>query len=279
MARIVNSDNTTTEHSCGLDNPEVGGDLIAHEFGHYLNLADSNCTYAIMGSGKLIQSGGQLIRNGQQSVLGSECSMADQLSFTPSEQEERECVSDPEPCTGTSPILIDLDRNSFHLAAGPVMFDIDADGELESLAWTAPEQKDAFLCFDRNGNGMIDDGSELFGDSTLMAAGHRAAHGYLALAEFDESFGGNFDGRITSADMLYEDLCLWLDRNHNGISEPEELQGLAEAGVVSIGLDFRVLRRQDAMGNLFPYVGSAWIVVDGKAKKTSTTDVTFIAYE
>ena len=268
-----------TTYSCGLDDPEVAGDLIAHEMGHYLGLANSSCSLSIMGGGTFTTVNGQLQVDSDRSILASECSLADALSFTPFEEEEMACVDDPEPCTGTSPILIDLDRNRFHLAWGPVFFDIDADGELESISWTRPDQQDAFLCLDRNGNGMIDNGSELFGDSTPMAAGHTASNGYIALAELDEGLGGNFDRQITADDALFGDLCLWLDSNQNGYSEPDELQSLEDAGIVAIGLEFREWRGKDRIGNRFPFIGVAWKLENGRLKRVLTADVFFVVNE
>ncbi len=160
-----------------------------------------------------------------------------------------------------------------------MFFDIDADGELEPISWTRSDQEDAFLCYDRNGNGTIDDGSELFGDSTPMAAGHAAANGYIALSEFDEGYGGNFDGQVTVDDARFGDLCLWLDRNHNGYSESDELQSLDDAGIVAIGLEFREWRGKDQFGNRFPFIGLAWKLKDGRLKRVFTTDVFFVIAE
>jgi len=276
MGRAANGQ----EYTCGLDDPERVSDLIAHEVGHYLNLANSPCETAIMGTASFSVSPAGTTWDNSRRVLTSECSLADMMSFTPYEEEERDCQSDPEPCTGTSPILIDLDRNSFHLASGPVFFDIDNDGEEEAISWTEAGQKDAFLCLDRNGNGIIDDGSELFGDATRMDAGNLAAHGYLALAEFDEGLGGNFDGKLTPEDLLFEDLCVWLDDNQNGFSEPDELQTLSEAGVLLLDLHFRVHQRRDQIGNEFRYVSTAFILdFNGQVKKTNTADVFFVGYD
>ena len=78
-----------------------------------------------------------------------------------------------------------------------MLFDIDADGYSESVTWVSPEARDAFLFLDRNGNGIVDDGSELFGDATYLFSGEIAQHGYEALAEFDLfEYGGNGDGVI-----------------------------------------------------------------------------------
>ncbi len=266
-------------HSCGLNNENRVSNIVAHELGHYLNLDDTpGCAGGIMGKAFVNPDG---TVDDDRSVLASECSLADSESTTPTESSGSGGgdAPPPPPPPLSSPILIDLNRNAFHLAQDPVFFDIDADGELELVSWTLPDQEDGFLCLDRNGNGQIDDGSELFGNATRMEAGHRAAHGYIALAEFDEGLGGNFDRKITVADALFGDLCLWFDRNHNGVSEPDELLSLAAAGVVEISLDVRFSERHDSIGNEFVYLSRAKIMKHGQLKPTWTTDVFFVLYD
>jgi len=190
---------------------------------------------------------------------------------------------DPEEQRGSgTPILVDLERNRFHLTGlgDPVLFDIDADGALEILSWTTAGTLDAFLFLDRNGNGAVDSGAELFGNATPLVDGSTAENGYMPLAEFDlAALGGNGNGRIDPGDAIYPELQLWIDLDHNGVSELGELLSLADAGVTRLDLQYWPTRIHDGHGNYFRYVSRAWILIDGHEKRTWTTDVFFVLGE
>lgn len=161
-------------------------------------------------------------------------------------------------CTPQSPIVVDVNGNGVNLtdAERGVIFDISGRGTSKHLAWTEPYSDDAWLALDRNVNGAIDDGSELFGNFTPQPIPpiDSERNGFLALAEYDKTVnGGNNDRVITAQDSVFVSLRLWQDVNHNGISEPSELKTLSSVELTSIELDYKESRRTDAYGNRFRY--------------------------
>jgi hypothetical protein len=161
-------------------------------------------------------------------------------------------------CDYFSPVIVDTSGNGIALtsAQGGVQFDLNGDGAPDQLAWTSVDSDDAWLALDRNGNGLMDNGTELFGNFTEQPTLTEGAkkNGFLALAEFDKvENGGNADNNITDSDIIFGGLRLWTDSNHNGISENDELKTLAELGVTVIELKYRESKRTDEHGNNFRY--------------------------
>ena len=141
----------------------------------------------------------------------------------------------PLPFIPVSPLVLDLDSDGYELSAlddSNVRFDLGADGFAEKTGWVQPN--DALLVMDRNANGKIDNGSELFGDHTPVAGAEGTApDGFSALSILDS----NQDAILDQQDESFDSLRLWRDINQDGRSSPLELTSLADANIASIRLD------------------------------------------
>ena len=164
------------------------------------------------------------------------------------------CFCDPGLGCDT-PVVLNVLGDGFDLtdAAGGVNFDLNRDGVGERLSWTAPGSDDAWLALDRNDNGRVDDGGELFGNYTPQPPS-KQPNGFLALAEYDRpEHGGNSDGALDALDAAFASLLLWRDADHDGVSGPGELLPLPASDVVRLHLDFKESKRVDEHGNRFKY--------------------------
>ena len=152
----------------------------------------------------------------------------------------------PDPLVKTQhfidPLIFDLNGDGIEITplSKGVLFDSNGDAVKTGTAWV--DADDGMLVWDRNANGTIDSGRELFGDETLLANGRKATDGFAALRELDQgslvggAMVGAGDGVFDANDARYAELRIWRDLNQDGISQAGELKTLAQTGVSSISL-------------------------------------------
>ena len=158
-------------------------------------------------------------------------------------------------CGPVVPIVVDVANDGFTLtsAANGVLFDVGGDGVEEQVAWTTAGDDDAWLVFDRNDDGVIDYGTELFSNLTPQTA-TSGRSGFLALAEFDKAEnGGNADGKLSGGDAVYANLYLWRDTNHDGISDSGELYSLSTMNLAELTVSAQAWGATDQYGNVFQH--------------------------
>ena len=129
------------------------------------------------------------------------------------------------------PIVLDLNGDGITFGSatdGYAQFDLDNNGFKERAAWL--NAQDGFLARDINGNGLIDDGSELFGDRTTLKNGKIAASGFEALKDLDD----NNDGILDKLDKAFQTMKIWQDKDRDGITDEGELSSLADLSITSI---------------------------------------------
>ncbi|WP_448102672.1 calcium-binding protein [Luteibacter jiangsuensis] len=149
------------------------------------------------------------------------------------------------------PLVLDLDGDGIETlgADAGVLFDFDGDGVKTGTGWIKGD--DGFLVLDRNGNGLIDSGQELFGVDTVKRDGTKARNGFDALADLDS----NGDGLFDADDEMFSQVRVWQDFNKDGIAQSNELKTLAEHRISAIVLKSKEAN-EDSNGNLISATGT-----------------------
>jgi hypothetical protein len=182
------------------------------------------------------------------------------MQFSDYEAESCSCTGGCGDGGSCSPILIDTAGNGFQMTSarnGP-LFDLTGFGRVEGfepvrhIGWTTANTDDGWLMLDRNGNGIVDNGMELFGTATPQKGAER--NGFLALAEYDQLLkGGNRDGVINRLDAVFSSLRVWIDTNQNGVSEASELVTLGSLDISELEFNYKESKKTDEHGNQFKY--------------------------
>lgn len=167
-----------------------------------------------------------------------------------------------------TPLVISFDRSPVRFTRASGSFDVHGAGLCAATDWV--DAGTPWLALDRDGNGQIDDGSELFGSMTALPGGQRARQGFEALAPLDS----NGDGWISAQDEAWSRLVLWRDQNQDRRSQPRELRGLEGEGVLAIELKFRVVGRCEAGGSCEgERARILWRDGDGNERRGAVVDV------
>ncbi|MFY4257577.1 hypothetical protein ACOTCG_08270 [Achromobacter xylosoxidans] len=151
-----------------------------------------------------------------------------------------------------TPLIIDLNGDGVHTlnSSYGVSYDFEGSGKKSKTGWAHPD--DGFLVLDKNSDGVIDVGDELFGSNSAGQGIGLAKDGFEALSLYD----ANLDGLIDADDAIWKRLQIWQDRNSDGVSQADELYSLDFLGIVSISLNATLSGAFDESGNIHQLISS-----------------------
>lgn len=191
---------------------------------------------------------------------GKEISFNVEVSMSRTFYEETAAVVDLSVPKLTDPLVINLDTEVASVSDQKFYFDLDADGHQEQISRL--NAGSGYLALDKNGDGIINDGSELFGTAS--------GNGFADLAQYDQD--GN--GWIDEADEIFNKLLIWQkDENGNDV-----LRGLGEAGVGAIYLgnvntEFSLNSEQDNKTNAVVRQTGMFLYENGNAGTMQQIDL------
>jgi LysM repeat protein len=163
-----------------------------------------------------------------------------------------------------SPLTLDLDGDGIVETTSKqnsgVYFDHDNNGFAEQSGWV--DKDDGLLVFDKNGNNKIDNGSELFGNNTVLSNGNTATNGFEALKALDT----NQDGKVDKQDVGFNNLKVWQDKNSNGKLDDDELLSMGDTGIKSLNTNYTNSNEIDTNNNHHKQQGN-FTKTDGTTNK------------
>jgi hypothetical protein len=251
--------------------------VLLHEIGHAIGFEDvgQNCANLSVMDGNINSDTGPFMTG-----IGTadECALYTYVSPPPPPPPPPSGDDPAQTQNGSDPLVLDLNGDGIHTTgtSDPVWFDLDGDGHKERITWTDGATAEGFLWIDLHHDGRIDDGSELFGIGTLMPDGTRAKNGFEALAVYDlPENGGNGDGVLDENDGVWNQLRIWVDANHDGISQGGEVASLHAYGIVRIPLRPVKTRIVDPAGNTHRLQALYVRKVEGTEKAFLVESLTF----
>jgi hypothetical protein len=172
----------------------------------------------------------------------------------------------------SDPLVIDLSGNGLALTdvAHGVKFNLDGTG-VRQTAWLAAGSRNGFLFIDRNQDGIVNDGSEMFLTAMTLSTGLFAENGFQALADLDV----NHDSVIDAADPGFAAIKIWIDANGDGKTGPGEVMALGDA-VDSIDLHPSLIGKKDSHGNLI--YGNLSVRLKGQVQPVPAITDVWLAY-